>query len=217
MRLPDPNDHFVWARPGESLKAIAMYFADLSPLGSSAAGKARARLIEKITAIARGGFDPADPNYDLSDLDPRAKKAVDDMVKAIFKDHINLTGTGSVPLPGVMEANLDSDNRFIDWMRIHIPDATVDVVEAYVKSVLEPLGNTVHFVDTFEAYHSLAGEIHCGTNALRTPLEETFGFTTRWWDPGVYDPAVDTTYRPEDGPTSIPGSTPQRAPGGILI
>jgi hypothetical protein len=98
--------------------------------------------------------------------------------------------------------------RFVVIGDIHIPRETIDVVEAYVMSVLGALGNHVHFVDTFEAYHSQSGEIHCGTNALRAPLEETRGFATRWWDQGVYDPSIDTTYDVKAGPSPAPGTAP---------
>lgn len=42
----------------------------------------------------------------------------------------------------------------------------------------------------------MSGEVHCGTNAVRTPPEEQVGFTARWWDAGNYDPDYDTSYDP---------------------
>jgi hypothetical protein len=77
------------------------------------------------------------------------------------------------------------------WMRINIPDTKVDVVEAYVLSVLAPLGVTVHFVDDW-FYHSALGEAHCATNAVRELPEAND--VKRWWD--FYDPTVDTSYTP---------------------
>ena len=42
-----------------------------------------------------------------------------------------------------------------------------DVFEAAIRSTLEPLNNTVWFVDDWDSLHERAGEIHCGTNAVR--------------------------------------------------
>src|SRR5690606_41792009 len=35
-----------------------------------------------------------------------------------------------------------------------------------------PEGITVAFIDDWYSYHLLDGEVHCGTNVTRTPLEE---------------------------------------------
>jgi hypothetical protein len=77
------------------------------------------------------------------------------------------------------------------WFRVTIPDNKVDVVEAYMLSVLTPLGVTVHFVDDW-FYHFSMGEAHCATNCTRELPESTD--PKRWWD--KYDPTVDVTYSP---------------------
>ncbi len=48
-------------------------------------------------------------------------------------------------------------------------------LEAAVRSLLEPLGLTCHFIDDWDAYFRDFGELHCGTNVLRRP------FTLPWW------------------------------------
>ncbi|KAM5132401.1 protein-arginine deiminase type-1-like [Mantella aurantiaca] len=48
-------------------------------------------------------------------------------------------------------------------------------LEEKVRSLLEPLGLTCHFLDDFAAYHEHLGEIHCGTNVVRKP------FSFKWW------------------------------------
>jgi hypothetical protein len=35
-----------------------------------------------------------------------------------------------------------------------------------------PAGLTVAFIDDWYSYHLLDGEVHCGTNVTRTPLED---------------------------------------------
>ncbi len=53
------------------------------------------------------------------------------------------------------------------WVKIVIPENTVDLFEVYTQLVLEGLGLTVKFVDSW-FYHTHAGGIHCATNVMRT-------------------------------------------------
>jgi Protein-arginine deiminase (PAD) len=82
-------------------------------------------------------------------------------------------------------------SAFTVWLRITVPDSKVDLIEAYMLSVLSPLGCTVHFVDDW-FYHSQEGEAHCATNAVRELPEDSD--SKRWWD--TYDPTVDASYSP---------------------
>jgi protein-arginine deiminase len=43
----------------------------------------------------------------------------------------------------------------------------VDVFAEAFEAPLTAVGLEVHFVDVWDYYHSNAGEIHCGTNAVR--------------------------------------------------
>jgi protein-arginine deiminase len=52
----------------------------------------------------------------------------------------------------------------------------VCLIEEEIISLLQPIGLTCVFVDTWYSYHILSGEIHCGTNAYREPLP------TPWWE-----------------------------------
>ena len=45
-----------------------------------------------------------------------------------------------------------------------------DAIEAALRASLQEIGVTTHFVDVFDAYSSMAGECHCGTNAVREPI-----------------------------------------------
>ncbi|MBK8429450.1 MAG: hypothetical protein IPL27_27395 [Lewinellaceae bacterium] len=53
-----------------------------------------------------------------------------------------------------------------DWIRIRIPEDTVDIFELYTHIALMKTGQTVHWVDSWY-YHIYDGGIHCGTNVLR--------------------------------------------------
>jgi hypothetical protein len=82
-------------------------------------------------------------------------------------------------------------SAFNVWLRINVPDTKVDLIEAYMLSVLSPLGATIHFVDDW-FYHFQEGEAHCATNAVRELPEDSD--SKRWWD--TYDPTVDISYSP---------------------
>ncbi|GAB1510333.1 protein-arginine deiminase family protein [Actinophytocola sp. KF-1] len=74
-------------------------------------------------------------------------------------------------------AHFLNDGRLRDgWRRLIIPERTVDLFQAYTTLVLEPLGVTVAWVDSW-SYHVRFGGIHCGTNVLRTPAPPA----VPWW------------------------------------
>ncbi|XP_035379809.1 protein-arginine deiminase type-2-like isoform X1 [Electrophorus electricus] len=50
------------------------------------------------------------------------------------------------------------------------------VLEAEMRSLLEPLGLNCTFIDDFASYHKLQGEVHCGSNVHREPFE------FQWWN-----------------------------------
>lgn len=53
------------------------------------------------------------------------------------------------------------------WVRLVIPENTVDIFELYSQMVFMSMGLTVHWVDSWY-YHTHEGGIHCGTNVLRS-------------------------------------------------
>ena len=53
-----------------------------------------------------------------------------------------------------------------DWIKVAIPEGTVDLLELYTQLQMEALGLTVQWVDSWY-YHVHSGGIHCGTNVLR--------------------------------------------------
>jgi protein-arginine deiminase len=56
-------------------------------------------------------------------------------------------------------------------------DGTVDRFKQPVVQALTAIGLTVDFVDNWYPYHEWWGEVHCGTNAVRTPP------AAPWWNP----------------------------------
>ncbi len=65
------------------------------------------------------------------------------------------------------------------------------LIEDEIRRLLEPLGLSCLFVDTWYSYHLLSGEIHCGTNAYREPLD------TLWWE--TTPPTARDLEAPTDG------------------
>ncbi|MCB9687659.1 MAG: hypothetical protein H6738_10270 [Alphaproteobacteria bacterium] len=54
------------------------------------------------------------------------------------------------------------------FLRTDLNDQTTDPVIQAVRSVF-PASIDLHFVDDWETYHMALGEVHCGTNTIRTP------------------------------------------------
>lgn len=52
----------------------------------------------------------------------------------------------------------------------------VDLFQQELNGALTPIGLTPHFIDDWDEYHDKKGEVHCGTNTLRTPP------AANWWE-----------------------------------
>jgi protein-arginine deiminase len=57
--------------------------------------------------------------------------------------------------------------------------------EAVVNNLMTPFGLQCRFIDTYEGYHLAMGEIHCGTNVVRSP------FSSGWWR---FNPQVNANH-----------------------
>ena len=53
----------------------------------------------------------------------------------------------------------------------------LDLFEEHLRARLTPLGLTVGFLDDWFEYHVNLGEVHCGTNTLRSPDPSKW----KWW------------------------------------
>lgn len=54
----------------------------------------------------------------------------------------------------------------------------VDIFEKQMSDELAKIGMTVHFVENWNLYHALLGEVHCGTNTTREIP------AVKWWETG---------------------------------
>jgi hypothetical protein len=164
VRMPAAGD-VRWVEPGDSATTVASYYTD-APTAAD-----RQNIIDFIK-----GTDT---------LTAANQTLVSAEAAALATANVAAAGLVSKLTPAIAPGQVGA------WFRIAVPDNKVDVIEAYMLSVLDPLGVTVHFVDDW-FYHSLVGEAHCATNAVRVIPEDKEA--KRWWD--HYDPSVDTGYAP---------------------
>ncbi|HJT79075.1 MAG TPA: protein-arginine deiminase family protein [Gemmataceae bacterium] len=57
-----------------------------------------------------------------------------------------------------------------------VPDPLIPAFREDCARTLRALGQTPVFIDDWALYHTMAGEVHCGSNQLRKP------FDRKWWD-----------------------------------
>ncbi len=167
---------WFWVRTAESLHRVACYFAQPPTEADRLNIKDHVTSGAALTGI--GGIALNAANTTL----------VAAMETAILTDPLNVAAPN--PIIGVLSGGVP--NLFTEWRRVWIPEASVDLIESYMLSVLQPLGFTIHFVDGWY-YHAGVGEVHCGTNAKRTP-PEIADPALRWWN--SYDPDYNFNYDP---------------------
>jgi hypothetical protein len=163
--LPPPGET-RWIEPGEPIERVVCFYTD-APTAAD-----RDNIIDHIKNPATA--------LTASNLALVAAKAVE-LAAANTTNATLVMRLGALLAAGAVPS----------WQRLRIADNKVDVVEAYILSVLTPLGVTVHFVDDWH-YHINEGEAHCATNCLREMPEATD--SRRWWD--SYDPSIDIRYSP---------------------
>ncbi len=55
-----------------------------------------------------------------------------------------------------------------------------DIFKVQMQSALQPYGVNVHFIEDWDLYHRLDGEVHCGSNTTRA-----IPANTKWWESGL--------------------------------
>uniref|UniRef100_A0A8C0H8R1 Protein-arginine deiminase n=1 Tax=Chelonoidis abingdonii TaxID=106734 RepID=A0A8C0H8R1_CHEAB len=107
-----------------------------------------------------------------------------------LKEELGLTEQDIIDIPQLFMLNgsradaffPDMVNMIVLGKHLGIPKPFGPIVdgrcclEENVRSLLEPLGLVCIFINDFFSYHTLLGEIHCGTNVLRKP------FSFKWWN-----------------------------------
>ena len=57
-----------------------------------------------------------------------------------------------------------------------LADAGFWDANSYFQRCMDP-NPDIRFIDDWYSYHDLLGEVHCGTNARRSPFSQA-----RWWE-----------------------------------
>jgi protein-arginine deiminase len=55
-----------------------------------------------------------------------------------------------------------------------------DIFKSQLSTALAPYGVSVHWVEDWDLYHRLLGEVHCGSNVTRSVPANT-----KWWESGL--------------------------------
>lgn len=113
-----------------------------------------------------------------------------DWNRDILKEELGLTEDDIIDIPQLFSAMKskalayfpDMVNMLVLGKYLGIPKPFGPIIqdecclEKEVRNLLEPLGLRCTFLDDFEPYHLVWGEVHCGTNVRRKP------FSFKWWN-----------------------------------
>jgi protein-arginine deiminase len=111
----------------------------------------------------------------------------DDIVRfpAVFETVAFCGGATAALVPGTL--NLVVGNVSGGPTGLYMPDPHFrandadfgsDLLVPYFESLL-PASHTLHWIDDWDVYHLALGEVHCGTNTVRTP-------TGSWWTDAMH-------------------------------
>jgi len=119
-----------------------------------------------------------------------------DVLRGRLKADLGLSESDFVRIPVLWDVEYSPDARAlaytagaVNWIVIgsHVIVARqfgpevggTDKFEEDITNKLFALGLTAHFIDDWDTYHELWGEVHCGTNVLRT-----LPSSPKWWTTG---------------------------------
>lgn len=122
-----------------------------------------------------------------------AVQAMLDSLKTQLKTDLGLSDADFVEIPVLFYSESGYACAYtagaVNWIvvRPHVivadqfgPEVSgIDQFEADITAKLAALGLTAHYLDDWYSYHCAMGEVHCGTNVLRTPPA-----APRWWNTG---------------------------------
>ena len=103
----------------------------------------------------------------------------------LFEEAQGCWGDTATLMPGVVNMTVfthesgESADIFMPdpFFRDSTDSQADDPFIAHIESLL-PDSVTPHWIDDWEWYHSQLGEVHCGSNTLRTPVENAWELIT---------------------------------------
>lgn len=176
------------------LKTLAVQMLE----DAKAAGNGTAILFAKKFWLGDNGYTSAQTTISkvLDDTEVMASTAeavveVDEQID-VLKKEVGLVDEDFIPIPFTNYPTYGYSLAHIPGMvnGIYLSDKDFGVPKPYgpsidnvaifdkaVIDVLAPLGITTHFIEDWDLYHRLSGEVHCGSNTVREiPQNAT------WWD-----------------------------------
>lgn len=91
--------------------------------------------------------------------------------RAQLQKELGIEEADILPLPALFEDGLavipNPANSLVVGKQVFVPDPCFTPLRRQLAIALSGLGLQTHFLDIWEPYHIAAGEVHCGTNALR--------------------------------------------------
>jgi protein-arginine deiminase len=115
---------------------------------------------------------------DQVDVIKAATGLTDEDIVSVPFTHWHYDGASIAHQPGMVNGIVVNDRQFMA-PDPHGPEVDgVDVFKAALQNVLAMNGYEALFVEDWDMYHRLAGEIHCATNVVRDV--NTTG--TQWWE-----------------------------------
>jgi len=92
--------------------------------------------------------------------------------------HEEVNGYSVAYQPGTVNGILVNSKMFMP-PKPHGPKINgIDVMETQFESAFETVEMNVHWVEDWDLYHALLGEVHCGSNATREIPQ------VKWWETG---------------------------------
>jgi hypothetical protein len=134
----------------------------------------------------------------LRTLNENLQANILDGLTAVFKKELGLEDSDIIKVPAIFENESCNDGTYValvpgmvnfliatDSNNVHnlfVPDPYIRATEnnqtadPFIKQFADsmPKELKVHFVDDWETYHLAEGELHCGSNTQRKPIED-------WW------------------------------------
>ncbi len=95
--------------------------------------------------------------------------------KGILKNHLDFLTQRAHPSGTKLVNSLIAGDRVISADPFGPVDGSVDKFKEPFAQSMNAIGLQVDFVDDWYPYHEWWGEVHCGTNAVRTPA------VGDWW------------------------------------
>ncbi len=171
--LADVNAGYEFLEGLDPAMSLPKYASDhgFSSVGSILNDTALRRLNEDIQ------LDYIEPTWEA--MQSELGLTEDDLIRVpmLFEEAVGCQGYTATLIPStlnmVVATNEDGTGADLimpdPYFRSTVGDQSQDPFIEHVNSLL-PDGNTPHWIDDWDEYHMMLGEIHCGSNTLRTPV-----------------------------------------------